>query len=241
MKNTDALPLKPAIVLTCEHGVNTIPPDYARLFESHQALLDSHRGIDFGALALAKRLQEVLSGDFIKASVSRLLIDCNRSLKHRSCFSEITQPLPETLKTALIQKYYLPYRRCVEQTIEAHLNNDHQVWHISVHSFTPVWDNHLRNADIGLLYDPKSLSEKPFARRLKHIIRTQDPQFRLRMNYPYKGITDGFTTALRKKHPATHYMGLEIEINQGLVSDKQRFHALQEVFMRSFRELLQEY
>ena len=33
------------------------------------------------------------------------------------------------------------------------------------------------------------------------------------MNQPYKGVSDGFPTALRKIFPA-HYGGIELEVNQ---------------------------
>ena len=41
------------IVLTCEHGGNRIPAAYAAYFQSAGAVLDSHRGFDAGALAVA--------------------------------------------------------------------------------------------------------------------------------------------------------------------------------------------
>jgi len=40
---------------------------------------------------------------------------------------------------------------------------------------------------------------------------------RVRMNYPYSGTSDGFTTQLRKQLPAARYAALEIETNQGLL------------------------
>jgi hypothetical protein len=38
------------------------------------------------------------------------------------------------------------------------------------------------------------------------------------MNYPYLGISDGFTCELRKKFLEQDYVGLEIESNQALMS-----------------------
>lgn len=232
--------MKKILVISSEHGVNSIPEAYASLFEAHQALLNSHRGIDFGSLRLARALHQALPSDFIQANASRLLIDCNRNLKHPACFSEITKPLPQAFKNAIIQKYYLPYRNRVEQIIQAHLDKNCLVWHLSIHSFTPILNGEQRRGEIGLLYDPKSTSENPFAKALKQQIRKQDASFHLRMNYPYKGVSDGFTTTLRKKHPASQYLGLEIEVNQRLVADETRFRRLQEVFLRSLRILLDE-
>jgi hypothetical protein len=37
---------------------------------------------------------------------------------------------------------------------------------------------------------------------------------KVRKNYPYKGISDGLTTSLRKQYTQKNYCGIEIEINQ---------------------------
>jgi hypothetical protein len=36
----------------------------------------------------------------------------------------------------------------------------------------------------------------------------------VKMNQPYKGTDDGFTTYLRKKFDPEHYAGIELEVNQ---------------------------
>ena len=42
------------VLLTCEHGGNRVPAEFARLFRGKRNLLDSHRGYDPGALELAR-------------------------------------------------------------------------------------------------------------------------------------------------------------------------------------------
>src|SRR3990167_6667441 len=86
------------ILLTCEHAVNHVPTAYRELFAKQHPLLASHRGIDLGALAIAESLAQALKVKLICATTSRLLIDCNRSLTHPHCFSEVTKHLPETIK-----------------------------------------------------------------------------------------------------------------------------------------------
>ena len=58
-------------------------------------MLKSHRGWDPGSLTLAARLAETLGAPFHAQTVTRLLIDANRSLHHRGLFSEFTRTLPE--------------------------------------------------------------------------------------------------------------------------------------------------
>ena len=208
---------KPIILLSCEHAVNHVPAAYQDLFAKQHALLTSHRGIDFGALAIAQSLAQALNIKLICATTSRLLIDCNRSLTHPHCFSEVTKHLPTMIKQQIIAQYYLPYRQAVEQVIQTNVDNHHQVIHLSIHSFTPQLHGTIREVDIGLLYDPKRAPEKNFAQQWKNSLKKQANHLRIRLNSPYQGTSDGFTTALRKKFPPELYLGIEVESNQALL------------------------
>lgn len=203
------------LLFTCEHAVNTVPDNYSHLFQDHQALLDSHRGIDLGALAIAKQMQRYFNAPLFSAPASRLLIDCNRSLHHPRCFSEITSILNAQDKKHIIDTYYLPYRQQIEHFIAQHLGAEDIVLHLSVHSFTPELNGLQRSADFALLYDPKRLGERDFAYKWKQ--RLSQTPFRVRMNYPYQGISDGYTTTLRRKFP-DNYWGIELESNQKLAN-----------------------
>jgi len=206
---------KIALVISCEHAVNSIPQKYKSLFASFEDLLNTHRGIDFGALEIAQHLNKTLVCELVTATASRLLIDCNRSL-HLQCFSEVTQSLSSEEKKVIINQYYLPFRQQVSTLIHNYINQGLQVWHLSIHSFTPVLNDIVRSADIGLLYDPKRVSEKVLASQWQKELKKQAPQYRVRLNYPYKGISDGFTVALRKQWSQSDYAGIELESNQAL-------------------------
>lgn len=227
------------LFLSCEHAVDKIPAAYLKCFKPYESLLTTHRAIDFGAEAIAEHLHKTFACDFTKATVSRLLIDCNRSLGNPKNFSEASNNLSDKEKQEVIEKYYLPYRRECEATIQKHIDKGYQVLHLSIHSFTPVFNNVTRNADIGLLYDPKRHGEKEVAREWHHILRNKYPDFRVRLNYPYQGTSDGFTTALRKKHSEKEYVGIEVESNQAITRDKKRLAELIPVLTDSLGELLQ--
>lgn len=83
--------------------------------------------------------------------------------------------------------------------------------HVSVHTFTPELQGQTRDFDIGLLYDPRRFNEKQVAAGWKTGL---SKHFRVRMNQPYKGSSDGLTTALRNFFPAEQYIGIELEVNQ---------------------------
>ena len=91
---------------------------------------------------------------------------------------------------------------------------------MAVHSFTPELDGVVRNADIGLLYDSRRKHESELCRRWTASLHNLDPTLRVRFNYPYSGASDGLSTWLRKRHPQTRYLGVELEINQALVGAK---------------------
>ncbi|MFI2743874.1 N-formylglutamate amidohydrolase [Zhouia sp. PK063] len=199
-------------VFTCEHGGNKIPTDYQYLFKNKQELLNTHRGFDIGALQVFNAVTHL--SDFYKSETnSRLFIELNRSLHHPNLFSSITKPLSKTEKQQIIAQHYKPYRNAVYQQIKNYIQQNETVLHISFHSFTPVLNGNLRNADVGILYDASRNEEKVFANAFKKTLKTTNTTLKIRFNYPYLGKADGFTTFLRSKF-TTKYMGIELEVNQ---------------------------
>ena len=224
-----------AFLVTCEHGGNRIPPAYRALFHGAREVLDSHRGYDPGALATARRLAKTLDAPLIAANVSRLLVELNRSPGHARMFSEFTRDLPDEMREQIVARYYTPHRQQVEQTVRS-LVQRHRVIHISSHSFTPVLDGEVRNADVGLLYDPRRSGESALCRQWQHALGEIAPEFRVRRNYPYTGKSDGLTSLLRKHHPDDRYVGIELELNQGIVAASgPRSAALRKAVIASLR------
>lgn len=201
-------------LISCEHGGRRIPPAYEPLFAGCEPLLASHRGYDRGALVLAREMAAVLRAPLVAASISRLLVDLNRSPGHPARFSEITRALPRAAQARIHRRYYLPYRQRVEQLITHALSHDMHVIHISVHSFTPVLDGHVRTADIGFLYDPAHPQEAALCTEWINALQARAPELRLRRNYPYRGSSDGLCNSLRRRYPPELYTGVELEVNQ---------------------------
>lgn len=228
-----------ALLISCEHAVNTVPPIYRDLFKGQEHVLDTHRGLDLGALDIANHLNQIFACSYTQATVSRLLIDCNRSLAHMHCFSEFTKSLSVTEKQKLIDDYYLPFRQQTENLIKVKIDSGCQVLHLSIHSFTPELNGVIRNAGIGLLYDHTRHGEQEVARIWRGLLLQQTPSYRVRMNYPYHGNSDGFTTALRKRYTEHDYLGFEVESNQALLEDKTSREELADVLSSSLKELLQ--
>ncbi|MDP2154993.1 MAG: N-formylglutamate amidohydrolase [Sulfuricella sp.] len=201
-------------LITCEHGSNRIPSRYRHQFAGFEALLQTHRGYDAGALALARELASALAAPLFVSTTSRLLVDLNRSIGHPRLYSEATRGAPVRVRREILESYYLPYRNKVEADIAEAIERGSRVIHVASHSFTPALDGAVRNADIGLLYDPARSGEAELCRRWQAQLRALAPDLKVRRNYPYAGKSDGFTAHLRRHFPAEVYIGIELEINQ---------------------------
>lgn len=204
-------------MVTCEHGGNRIPAPYRQLFRGQRALLDSHRGYDAGALIMATALSKSLRATLVASTTSRLLIDLNRSIGHRDLFSTATRGAPRETRAQIVEHHYRPYRMRAESLVAQAVSNGNRMIHISSHSFTAELNGKVRSTDVGLLYDPRRYVEAELCARWRKSLTNLTPQFQVRSNYPYAGKADGLTSHLRRRFAPQHYIGIELEINQGIV------------------------
>jgi predicted N-formylglutamate amidohydrolase len=211
----NGLKLKPLI--TCEHAGNTVPSNYAHLFDGKEEVLLSHRGWDPGAVQVAEMLSRKLSAPYYICETTRLLVEPNRSLHSESLFSEFSRSLNENEKDQVLKEFYHPHRNAVEEFIRVSPN---PILHLSIHSFTPVWNGIERDVDLGLLFDPERTNEAAFCEMCRDRLFHSLGGINIKFNEPYKGIDDGFTTYLRMRFDNDHYLGIEIEINQRFVGSE---------------------
>ena len=207
------------LLISCEHGGNDVPVQYARLFVGAAEVLDSHRGMDFGALEMARSFAKKLRAPLVAATTTRLLVDLNRSAHHRNVFSEFSRALAPAEREIAMRRYYTPYRTDVERRIAAAVRSGDAVLHISSHSFTPALNGETRRTDLGLLYDPRRPFERSFATAWHEALHARAPQLQVRRNYPYRGVNDALVTHLRRRHGDRSYAGVELEVNQKFVAD----------------------
>lgn len=230
------------LLVSCEHGGNRIPHAYLSLFDEWSAILNSHRGHDPGALTLARELGRRCHAPVIASTVSRLLIDLNRSLSNPDVWSDVTRGQPDAVRDSIVRRYYHPYRRRIKKRVSGAAVRDKRTIHISCHSFTPVLKDRVRNADIGILYDPSRPGEVAFAAQWKRALEKINPQLRVRRNYPYQGKSDGLMTPLRQCFSPEHYVGIELEINQSRVlSDAEEWRALRGDIAATLEALLTDF
>lgn len=205
-------------MLTCEHAGHRVPQRYAGLFAGAEGVLESHRGWDPGALRLARLLERRLKRPLIVTHWSRLLVESNRSPTNPRIWSRFTRTLDRDERECILDHYWRPHREAVEAAVARCIARRGRVVHVAVHSFAPVLDGVVRNADVAFLFDSKRVREAAFARGWGALLRQRAPELRVRYNYPYRGCSDGLTTWLRRRHPVARYLGVELEVNQALAA-----------------------
>ena len=185
---------------------------------------------------MARTLARALRAPLVTSTISRLLIDLNRSIGNPRLFSAATRGAPAKLRANIIDQHYLPYRGQVERLVRQSVLRGRRVIHISSHSFTPELDGKVRRADVGLLYHPARRGEAELCARWKASLAASAPRLRVRRNYPYAGKGDGLTSHLRQRFPPSAYVGIELEVNQRIVlAAGPRWMAMRRVITDSLR------
>jgi len=227
------------VLITCEHGGNRVPTRYLDLFRSLKGALKTHRGYDRGALLMSRELAAAFQAPLVASTVTRLLVDLNRSIGHPRLHAEALRATSRKERAQIIADHYLPYRSQAEKLVREAIARRRQVIHLSSHSFTPELDGKVRSAEVGLLYDPARAGEMLLCARLKQAIERADPTLRVRRNYPFAGKDDGFMPYLRSRYPAGAYIGVELEINQAIVvGAPRRWFAVRSAIIESLRVVL---
>lgn len=200
------------LFLSCEHGGNHVPNEYQHLFINVNNILKTHRGYDKGALELYNALNKCGVHFSIFSETTRLLVDINRSLHRRTLFSEYSKHLSADVKKEVLNHYYYPFRNSFFEEALRVVDGGEDIFHVSVHAFTPVLNGIERRADIGLLYNPSHGIERKLAIIWKKELQKVFPNFVIRYNYPYLGKTDGHVAPLRRAL-GKNYAGIEFELN----------------------------
>jgi predicted N-formylglutamate amidohydrolase len=211
------------LLLTCEHGGRRVPARHRALFAGAERTLASHRGWDAGALDVARRLARAWRAPLLPATTTRLLVDLNRSPHNPAVFSERTRSLPRAQREALLAQVHRPHWARVRAELA---RGRGAVLHLAIHSFTPVLRGARRDFGIGILYDPARPRERSLARAWQRRLRAALPGIGVRRNAPYRGDSDGLTSALRVELPASRYLGFEIELNQRWIATAAQRRAL---------------
>ncbi len=208
------------LLLVCDHARNWIPARYGDLGLS-QAELGRHIAYDIGAEALTIALAKALDAWAVLSSFSRLLIDPNRGEGDATLILETSDgtTIPGNIamdaeeREQRMARYYRPYHRTVEETIEGRIAAGLPPIVVSIHSFTPMWQGAPRPWHVGVLWD----SDPILARRMFEAL-SRDATILVGDNEPYSGKApfNGTLDRHATRYGLSHVL---LEIRQDLIAD----------------------
>jgi predicted N-formylglutamate amidohydrolase len=202
------------LLLIADHASNAVPPGVDLGVDV--ALLDNHIAVDIGTAALTRALAQTLGAPAIIASVSRLVIDCNRdplvadvipvaSDGHVIPGNLALSPAERGLR---IDAIHTPYHAAIADQIERHRPE----LIVSIHSFTPqlaTRPNEARPWPVALLHNEDDRA----ARRALGWFAAQ--AIDAGDNQPYSGRVLNYTMDRHAEANGIPYLGFEIR-NDGL-------------------------
>jgi predicted N-formylglutamate amidohydrolase len=208
-------------VLICDHASRRIPRSLGTLGVA-ESELTRHIAWDIGARGVASRLADLLDAVLIAQTYSRLVIDCNRplnsptSIATRSERTDIpgNRDLSLADTAARAQEIFIPYHERITAELDRRQALARPTLLISMHSFTPVFNDIARPWHIGMLYN----RDTRFAHALLALIRA-DRRWVVGDNEPYS-ISDGSDYAIPVHGEGRGLAHVEIEIRQDLIADE---------------------
>jgi len=208
------------IIFVCDHASNQVPRAFAQL-GLQPAELARHIGWDIGTAGLGAMLAEALDATTMLQTYSRLVIDCNRPPGHSTSIAAISdrtripgnQNLSADARRARENEIFWPYQHQIAATLDARMAAERPCVLVSLHSFTPVFQEQVRFCHIGMLFDrDPRLGHALGALLRKHsglVIADNEP-------YALDQITD-YTIPIHGEQRGI--VSLEIEVRQDLIAD----------------------
>jgi predicted N-formylglutamate amidohydrolase len=209
------------VVLVADHAHREMPDEYGDL-GLPAAEFDRHIAYDIGAEVVTRRLAALLGAPAVMARFSRLLIDPNRGEDDPTLIRQLYDGTivpgnyrigPEERERRL-DRYYRPYHDAVAAMIASVAHESRRApFILSVHSFTPVMQGHVRPWHVGVLWDMDHRAPWPLIEML-----AEDRSLVVGDNEPYDGALRGdtmFRHAIVNGFP--HAL---IEIRQDLIGDQ---------------------
>lgn len=181
-----------AFVLVCDHASNRIPSRYAGLgLKPHERVM--HIAWDPGALAVALRLTELLDAPLVHSTVSRLVVDCNRTAAAPDLIPSMSErtaipgnlDVPAGERLSRIARYHTPFHDAIEALLDERLAAGRETILVTIHSFTPFYRDAWRPWPIGLIHGV----DAGFTAALQAALLAEDPDLKVGWNEPYSGLS----------------------------------------------------
>ena len=162
------------LVILCDHASSFIPAEYASLGLGAAERV-AHIAWDPGAIAVARELSRKLDAPLVYATVSRLIVDCNRlpDAPDLIAVTSETTAIPgnaavsEAERRRRIASVHAPYHAAIERLVGERIAAGRDTALIAVHSYTPVYRGVPRPWEVGVLFDRDRRVADPLIAALK--------------------------------------------------------------------------
>ena len=181
--------------------------------------MDLHIAWDIGIVGLGERLAEALDACFIRQAYSRLVVDCNRRPGEEGSIPPVSDgvAIPGNAKpdpadvAARLEEIYQPYQDAIAAELDRRVASGRETLLVSLHSFTPVFQGHVRPWRMGVLHR----NDSALSRRMLGLLRRELGEA-AGDNQPYA--MDGIdnTVPLHVDPRGLDY--LELEVRQDLIA-----------------------
>lgn len=184
--------------------------------------MEKHIAWDIGAAAVARRLSQRLDAPLIMQRYSRLVIDANRPLSAPDCIPEIsdgvTVPgncgLSEFDRRCRYDEIHAPFHAAVSDLLDARAASSRPTLLVTVHSFTPVMGEIVRDMAVGLLFN----RDQRLAVALKEALASTAPDEIVVLNAPYS-VDDESDYAIPMHGESRGLPHVLIELRNDLIAD----------------------
>jgi predicted N-formylglutamate amidohydrolase len=227
-------------LVLCDHAGQAIPESLGTLGLPGDAL-NSHWVYDIGALAVSKMLARLLDAPLLYSNYSRIVIETMRRPDHpRSIVaSGEGMAIPGNVdigaeeRSQRIRAIYEPYHTKTEECVENFLGRDIVPAIISIHSFTPVFFNHKRPWEYGVLWTQDPRLPVP----VMEFLRAKG--FTVGDNQPYDArMVSGAT--LNRHADSRRLPNILIEIRNDRISNENGARRTAELLFETLREPLSQ-
>jgi len=211
------------VLLVCEHASRFIPEGLGNL-GLDEAAAQSHIAWDPGAMAVAERLSGALDATLITQKISRLVYDCNRPPESDQAIraeSEVynipgNTGLNAAQRAERTDYIYRPFQKALFEAVKTRP----QTVLVTIHSFTPIYNDKPRAVEVGILHD----SDSRLADAMLNAA-AKTPAFKIERNAPY-GPEDGVTHTLVEHALPRGLLNVMIEVRNDLLADAAGIEAI---------------
>ena len=161
------------IMLICDHASNFVPEMFGTL-GLEPAELDRHIAWDPGAAPVSRLLSAALDATLVESCVSRLIVDCNRSLQAPDLVPELSETtvipgnagLSAEDREDRIALAWRPFHDAIEDLVGERLAGGRDTRLVSIHSFTPRYSDRPRPWHVGIIHDEDDRMARPMVAAL---------------------------------------------------------------------------